>query len=111
VEARGRLDTGEDRWADLLSGVAILAITKGDGTDSDTTLYWARAVGDAGRLVDIDLTRFNTGEKYRVAIDPRGAWECDCPDAVYRNRRCKHVSALTDALRSLGTVPAAAGAA
>jgi hypothetical protein len=25
-------------------------------------------------------------------------WTCDCPDAVYRNRECKHVKALRAAL-------------
>jgi hypothetical protein len=25
-------------------------------------------------------------------------WRCDCPDATYRNRECKHVKALRAAL-------------
>jgi hypothetical protein len=34
-------------------------------------------------------------------IDAAGAqWQCDCPDAVYRERECKHVKALRAALKA-----------
>jgi hypothetical protein len=105
-ETRGCLTTGTDRWGDLFAGVAILTVSKGDETDTDTMLYCARGVADAGRIVAIDLTKFGGGKTYRVSIDPEtGAWECDCPDSMCRGRRCKHVAALLDALHWAGPMP------
>jgi hypothetical protein len=104
VQATGTLTTGTDRLADLFAGAAVLAVTKGDDSDRDVTLYWAQAILDAGKVVCIDLTKFGTGEKYRVGIDG-DRWECDCPDCCYRTRICKHIGGLRDALSYLEPLP------
>jgi hypothetical protein len=93
VEATGQLACGSDRIHDLIHGHAVLTVTKGQ----QATLYWVQAVTDGGKIVALDLTKFGGGEKYRVALED-DAFVCDCPDATYRCRRCKHVAALHDAL-------------
>jgi hypothetical protein len=94
IEARGQLSCGTDRIGDLFRGVAVLEISRGD---DDLSWYWAQAIHDGGRVVGVELTKFGTGEKYRVTCDG-DAFTCDCPDSVYRGRRCKHVAALHSAL-------------
>jgi hypothetical protein len=97
VEALGRLVCGADRVHDLVHGHAVLIVTRGN----KATLYWAQAVTDGGKIVALDLTKFGGGEKYRVALED-DAFVCDCPDATYRLRRCKHVAALHSALTHPG---------
>lgn len=53
------------------------------------------------------LTRLDTGDRHRVAVDARGRWRCSCPDHRYRRSKggdprdkCKHVQNVK-ALRRL----------
>jgi hypothetical protein len=96
VEARGTLFCGTDRLGDLFAGCAILTIARGDDDRAD---YWLEAVPDrlTGRIAALDLRRFGSGETYRISIDGDN-FHCDCPDSVYRGRRCKHLAAVSDAL-------------
>ncbi len=36
------------------------------------------------------------GQVYDVAMNSKGWLECDCEDAVFRERRCKHATALIE---------------
>jgi hypothetical protein len=94
--------------ADLIAGHAVLAITTGDETDSDTRVYWLKAdVDHTGRVASFELSRFGTGEMYRLPADLSS---CDCPDHTFREDRpggCKHRVALRQALTSLPTAETA----
>lgn len=48
----------------------------------------------------LDFVKVLVGLHYRVAIQPMAA-ECDCADAVYRQRCCKHQSAAVEILDEL----------
>lgn len=38
---------------------------------------------------------------YQIGVSPYG-WNCDCKDAQFRNRECKHVRAIKAALKAIG---------
>jgi YD repeat-containing protein len=59
--------------------------------------------GLAGRLWDV---RKPDGTTYRVTLDADGALACDCPDATYRERECKHCRHVRDAYAELARVAA-----
>jgi hypothetical protein len=84
---------------DLIAGHAVLCITVGDHTDSDTRLYWLRAnVAHTGHIVSFELTTFRTGERYELPADLSS---CSCADGIYREDRpggCKHAAALRKVL-------------
>jgi hypothetical protein len=94
VQATGELTTGIDTGlADLFAEAAVLTIHSPTGQG----LYWLGAITDAGKIVGLQLRKFGTGELYRITFG--GArWECDCPDCTYRQRDCKHLIAVRDAL-------------
>jgi SWIM zinc finger len=79
--------------ADLFNDCAILEID----ANGEETPYWCGAITDGGKIVGVRLQKFTTGEKYQVTFDGE-RWECDCPDCTYRQRQCKHIAALHDAL-------------
>jgi hypothetical protein len=55
--------------------------------------YGVLAMQGGYRLVKSDSTIYDVnGEK----------WQCDCPDATYRGRECKHAKALRAALSAAG---------
>jgi hypothetical protein len=91
--------------ADLIAGHAVLAISAGDHTDSDTTVYWLQAFTDPdGRIAAFRLTKFGTGQTYDLPADLCG---CDCPDGTYRPEReggCKHAVALRQTLLAVAGV-------
>jgi hypothetical protein len=95
VEAAGRLFCGTDRVHDLVHGHAVLTLTKGDVA----SLFWCRAVLDAGKIVALDLIGFGDGRTYRLVVEG-DRLVCDCADSTYRGRTCKHASGLADALVS-----------
>jgi hypothetical protein len=91
----GRIVTGCG-LADLFHEAVVLTIHKPDGTEQ---LYWLGCATDAGRIVGLTLRKFRTGQLYHVVYDPEdGCFVCDCPDSTYRERACKHLVALHDAL-------------
>jgi hypothetical protein len=84
---------------DLIAGHAVLVISVGDETDSNTTCYWLRAdVDHAGHIISCQLTKFASGERYNLPADLS---DCDCADHTCREERplgCKHMRALREAL-------------
>jgi hypothetical protein len=95
--------TCEAGISDLLAGHAVIAISTGDESDSDTSVSWLQAFTDhAGHISSFRLTRFGTGE---VCDLPADLSSCSCPDHVYRQERpggCKHMRGLREALLGLG---------
>jgi hypothetical protein len=85
--------------ADLIASHAVLAISVGDETDSDTRFYWLKADVDyRGHITGFGLQTFGTGLHYELPADLSS---CSCPDHVYREERpgvCKHMLALRQAL-------------
>ena len=67
------------------------------------------AINDAEYFVTVHRDRDGRALGYRLErrdgtaydIDATGPdWQCDCPDATYRQRECKHARALRAALAS-----------
>jgi hypothetical protein len=81
--------------ADLLAGVAVLQIDRPEDTND---WYWAAYVVDAGRIIGVQLQKFGNGVVYFLPADLS---ECDCPDCTFRQRACKHMTALRQALSPL----------
>jgi hypothetical protein len=70
------------------TGTGVLAI---NGTDYTVTVLRNQDRVTGYRLQKLDGTVYD--------IDAgREQWGCDCPDATYRERQCKHVKALRAAL-------------
>jgi hypothetical protein len=76
---------------------------------------WLRRIGEGDPetgLLDINGTTYGVipfPGGYRLvkadgtAYDVHGeTWACDCPDATYRERQCKHALALRAALAACG---------
>ncbi len=59
-------------------------------TDPDGETVGFRLMKLADYIVDRKL--------YDIDITPGYGWQCDCPDAQFRNHECKHVRALRAAL-------------
>jgi hypothetical protein len=88
--------------ADLLAGHAVISISTGAESDSNTTVSRLQAFTDhAGKITCFRLTKFGTGEVY----DLDAALEsCTCADATYREERpgvCRHRRGLREALLSI----------
>ena len=78
-------------------GRGQLAIRTDRGIDR---LYSTEALfGSAGQVFGWALTRLGTGETYHVNAETQ---LCDCADATYRQRRCKHILGLFGALAAVG---------
>jgi hypothetical protein len=88
----------------LDSGEAMLTITPEHGEPSSYTVQ--RLADSDGRTVGFRLTRLAwlIADRKLYDIDTTAAfgWQCDCPDAQFRNRECKHVHALRNALARNG---------
>ena len=70
-------------------GVSVLEIA--------SVPYQLTVVLDGERVLAYRLLRPAAPRAYLVDVTGE-AWRCDCPDATYRQRECKHVRALTKAL-------------
>lgn len=53
----------------------------------------------------VDFVKAITGTHSRVTVRPR-ATECDCADATFRNRTCKHLSCASELLAELDATTA-----
>jgi hypothetical protein len=84
---------------DLLAGHAVLAVSVGDESDSDTRVYWLQAHTDqCGHVTSFRLTKFGTGEAHDLPADLSS---CSCGDNTFRPERpggCRHMAALRQAL-------------
>jgi len=99
--------TGTCRWIrpdslvdDLLEGTALFRIAvktlRGEVVKTYKVRYFDRG---------FELIERGTGNRYRVdaSFGPKAEhWTCSCPDGMYRNRTCKHVSALNKTTLGLG---------
>jgi hypothetical protein len=57
------------------------------------TLYGVYAVPGGYRVIKADSTAYDVNGQ---------TWECDCPDATFRGRECKHSKALRAAFSAAG---------
>jgi hypothetical protein len=91
----------------LDSGDALLTIH----ADRCTNYLVQRLTDPDGETVGfrmMKLTDYIIDRKvYDIDITPGYGWPCDCPDALYQNRECKHVRALRAALTQNGITIAA----
>ena len=91
----------------LDSGDALLTIH----SDRCTNYLVQRLTDPDGETVGyrmMKLTDYIIDRKvYDIDIAPGYGWQCDCPDALYQNRECKHVRALRAALAKSGITVAA----
>jgi hypothetical protein len=98
--------SGTTRWIEKPSGPHLwgrIAITNANG---ETREYDFRAFLEGGKVVGFGLAK-DDDEIYSIGITRYG-WECDCPDANWNNRECKHAKAVRAALSRLGIdVPSA----
>jgi hypothetical protein len=81
--------------AELIAGTAVLEIARPEDTND---FYWVAYVIDGGRVVGVNLRKFGTGQTYFL---PATLDDCDCADATFRQRPCKHAIALRQALSPL----------
>jgi hypothetical protein len=82
--------SGTCRWVRPIgaAGTGVLAITE--------VCYSITILKSRGRTVGYRLEKLD-GTVYDVNAEGE-PWTCDCPDATYRERECKHVKALRAAL-------------
>ncbi len=95
--------------AALDAGEALLSIIPERGEPTSYTVL--RLSDPDGQTVGFRLTRlaaFIVDRKvYDIDVTPGYGWQCDCPDAQFQNRECKHVRSLRAALAAAGiTLPA-----
>jgi hypothetical protein len=84
---------GKCRWILPIEGTAgVLAI--------NGTAYAVTVLEDRGAVIGYRLQKAG-GSPYDIN-STANPWTCDCPDALYRQRECKHVLALRAALAVLG---------
>ena len=86
--------SGTCRWV-LPIGDADTGVLAINGTNYAVTVLRGPNRVEGYRLVKDDA-RF-----YDIAATAE-PWICDCPDATYRQRECKHVAALRAALKVAG---------
>ncbi len=91
--------------ADALdAGEAMLTIYPERGEAANYTVQ--RLADSDGRTIGFRLTRLAwyivDRKLYEIDVTPGYGWQCDCPDAQYRSRECKHVRSLRAALAQAG---------
>jgi hypothetical protein len=93
VNVTGRIVTGKGRTlADLFTGVAVLEV-EGEGKFDS---YWiSLRLCPSGHVEGVRVQKFGTGATYDLPADLSS---CTCADHVYRERECKHMSALRQGL-------------
>jgi hypothetical protein len=89
----------------LDSGDALLSVH----TERCTNYLVQRLTDHDGETVGfrmMKLTDFIVDRKvYDIDVTLGKDWVCDCPDATFQNRACKHARALRAALASNGIIP------
>jgi hypothetical protein len=76
--------------------IGTLEIQPDGGEPEEYTLTLGRTPGGA-----ISGVRLTKSDRTQYHVDLEKA-ECDCPDAQYRKRACKHFNGCTAALKALG---------
>jgi hypothetical protein len=93
----------------LDAGEALLTIAPERGAPTNYTVQ--RLADDDGRALGFRLTRLTDyivdRKVYDIDVCQGFGWTCDCPDAQFRSRECKHVRALRAALAKCGQLPPA----
>jgi hypothetical protein len=88
----------------LDTGDALLVIYPERGQPTSYTVL--RLADKNGPTLGFRLTRLADylvdRKVYDVDISQPWGWTCDCPDAQFRSRECKHVRALRCALKAAG---------
>ena len=90
--------SGTVRWLQQWSGRwGRISITNQNGQVKEYDL--ASRTDEDGNLVGYGLA---TDDDTIYDIDARGKyWQCDCPDATYQNRECKHCKAVRAAMQKV----------
>jgi hypothetical protein len=88
----------------LDTGEAVLSITPERG--SPTNYIVQRLADPDGATVGFRLMKLAwyivDRKVYDIDVTPSYGWQCDCPDAEFQGRECKHVHALRAALAKEG---------
>lgn len=91
--------------ADALdAGEALLSINPERGAAANYTVQ--RLADGDGRTAGFRLTKLAwyivDRKVYDIDVTPGYGWQCDCPDAQFQNRECKHVHSIRAALAAAG---------
>jgi hypothetical protein len=95
--------------AALDSGDAMLTIHPETGKSANYTVK--RLTDGDEKTVGFRVTKLTPyivdRKAYEIDISPESGWQCDCPDAQFQNRECKHVRSLRAVLAKKGITIAA----
>jgi hypothetical protein len=98
--------SGRCRWLKPLvlpHGIGRLAITSHTQRGPVTAEYDVEAIlNAAGQVVGYHLVK-DDDERYHIDTSWGAVWECDCADATFRGRECKHVRSVRAGLARLAT--------
>lgn len=90
------------------AGEAMLVLWPEHGESSSYTVQRLHDNGITLGFRLMKLTHYIIDRKvYDIDVTQPHGWQCDCPDAQYRNRECKHIRALRAALAAKGITVAA----
>jgi hypothetical protein len=88
----------------LDAGEAMLLITPDRGFPTSYTVK--RLADKGGRTIGFRLTKLTAyildRKLYDIDITTSYGWLCDCPDAQFQNRECKHCRSLRASLKAAG---------
>jgi hypothetical protein len=88
----------------LDAGEAMLSIVPERGEPTNYTVL--RFADKDGSTVGYRLTRLTAfivdRKVYDIDVTPGYGWQCDCPDAQFQNRECKHCKSLRACLTRSG---------
>jgi hypothetical protein len=77
-----------------VTGAAVLSIPDAAG---ELVAYRLEPAPAGLSAWSVTVTRLDSGDAYRVALERDGSWRCGCKDALYRGRPrkrlCKHATA------------------
>jgi hypothetical protein len=95
----------------LDAGEAMLTITP-DRSDLPVSSYTVQRLADKeGRTLGFRLTRLAEyiidRKVYDIDVTTSYGWLCDCPDAQFQGRECKHCRSLRASLKAAGIEVAA----
>jgi hypothetical protein len=92
--------SGTARWIAKPSGPTLWGRLSITNVNNKTTEYDFEAIREGEKIVGFGLVK-DDDEIYDIEITRYG-WQCNCPDACWSDRECKHVKAIRAALAHLG---------